>query len=363
MIGETSLLLVLAAVYVAACLRWIRADAVGFLTRRGGVEALRPERLPGNARGGFAFAGLVPATRRLYVCPLPPVATDEAGVAPRRADGVPPAVRPWEARFTARGPWVLAEGQRFVHAGSEAGARRVAEALARRDGAIEGLFDRAAIGARLDEVRRVARPVRVASAVAFAWLVVAPAVALRFGLVATWLPLIVAWAAIAPPLTVLFFRAHKRLHPAAGEERFARVLTVCLSPPEAARAADTLDAHALDGFHPALVAQVLGDDATFREVAGEHLRRLRHPPTFEHGVGDETRATVRAFEARLLGALEAHLRAAGVDPQSLLAAPPALEEGMRAYCPRCLAQNLMAEGDCPDCPGVALAPLRDAGAD
>jgi hypothetical protein len=53
-------------------------------------------------------------------------------------------------------------------------------------------------------------------------------------------------------------------------------------------------------------------------------------------------------------ALEAFIRDAGLNPDELLKPPLRESINSSAYCPLCLSQFLIDEGECPDCTDVQL---------
>jgi hypothetical protein len=140
---------------------------------------------------------------------------------------------------------------------------------------------------------------------------------------------------------VAFFAAHRRLYPSERAARWWRVAAMVVSPAEALHAPRRLGLESLGAFHPMAVAMALCAPAERDALAGALLRGARFPAA-------PPNLTLRVHAPEL----EAFVRANDLDPQTLLA-PPVLEPGVVAYCPRCLEQ-LTRPGECPHCPGVSL---------
>jgi hypothetical protein len=163
-------------------------------------------------------------------------------------------------------------------------------------------------------------------------------------------------------ISLLFYRAHRVLHPTADEERFTRFLTMLLAPPTAVRAADLLGRNLLESFHPLAVAQVLCAPNPFREFAQAVLRDSRHPfgpPVEGHVAATLPVQTESFFRQSVIARMEKLLEAAGIDPGTLLEPSAKSDRAHRSYCPRCGAQFVSAEGVCQDCGGLPLAAFAE----
>ena len=250
-------------------------------------------------------------------------------------------VRLWTSSSPITAPAVADLLRRWGTAKPAERARVVDEALAAR-------FDREAVRARLAEVTRAGRLLRVLSHLA--------SMALFGGMyLFFFVPAgAVAWPAIVGTILVAMlatwielYRAHKRVHPAAKGDRAMKLLLVVLSLPAAARARAWVARDALAMFHPVVVAEALLERAAFERWVAPRWRDLRFP------VGpdpDDARAEIEAARAALLAAYRRVFAAIELDPQTLEVLP---REAV-AYCPRCHAELTRLEGDCPDCPGVKL---------
>jgi hypothetical protein len=347
--------LVLALIYAAECIRWLRPGQTLARSWRGRRWRFAgPSRLLGNHRGGIVACPPLPPLGTVYVSSPPALLLAPEGFAPTND---PQRTLAWseQLRFEAEGRTVRVDGRRFFTAPSPGLARHAARTLhqlarlapAQRPDAIRRefaeSFDVAAVRRRLDELTAAARGLRPLANGLFVFVFgIAPLVAWRVGFTNCWWTLLLGAFALAIPAAWRFRRAHLALFPDADDERFNHFLIVLLSPVSAIRAHDLLSRPLLETFHPLAVIRALGDDATFRAAAERTLRDLRYGPEPAHAIGAAPRGT-------LLAVLEEFLRGERIDPATLLRPPATVEPGCAAYCPRCLAQFTSAGGGCPDC--------------
>jgi len=163
-----------------------------------------------------------------------------------------------------------------------------------------------------------------------------------FGLGRVW-PFLAAYLVLTLACTSWgFLRAQKAIYPGQTEGRWQHALTLALSPLSAMRANDILLRDLFCSFHPLAVARMI---MTHREFQVEAERELRH-------LTYSGRSTSSGEELQL--AIEAFLRDSGLKPNELLKPPPRESANSYAYCPLCLSQFVIDQGECPDCPGVRL---------
>jgi len=128
------------------------------------------------------------------------------------------------------------------------------------------------------------------------------------------------------------------------EGRWQQVMVLALSPFSAIRANDVLLRDLFCAFHPLAVAWVLLSKEDVRVQAERTLRQSLF----------RTDKDAASSDAAMRRALESFLAKNGM-PQEELLRPPLRESGnCRTYCPLCLAQFVLAEGECPDCGEVQL---------
>ncbi|MCA9116328.1 MAG: hypothetical protein KDA79_14680 [Planctomycetaceae bacterium] len=158
-----------------------------------------------------------------------------------------------------------------------------------------------------------------------------------------------------------FFRAHRKLYPAARSERRRRLLMLMFSPAVAMRSRDLLARPLLAGYHPLTAAAALCRPEELSRFAREELLKLKFPLAEEQPVPAVARGELSQEECRerLVQRLEECLAAEGIDPGQLLAAPEQDPDG-RSYCPRCSRQSVEPAGHCPDCVEIELLPFPPA---
>jgi hypothetical protein len=145
----------------------------------------------------------------------------------------------------------------------------------------------------------------------------------------------------------LFFRAHRRLAPARGNERWQHTILAALIPQHALRAPQVLARERLATFHPLAVAVAVLKPEMSRDFAARLWRDAVHPLPLE---GESSAVDVaREFHQEYyLPALQAALIQAGYQPADLLA-PSGLDAQALAYCPRCHGSFARTDAVCEDC--------------
>ena len=144
----------------------------------------------------------------------------------------------------------------------------------------------------------------------------------------------------------------KKFYPAESSERLESLVKMILCPPVSIRAADILTRNLLAEYSPIVLASVLpgsGESQFVRAV----ILDLKHP--LKHEVVDKTASQAIEWTAKeqLNVCLDQIKKGRYLKPEELLA-PTQREENSVGYCPRCRCQFVVSEGECPDCPGVAL---------
>lgn len=377
-----SLFLVLALLYCVECLGWTRRGAVVFRTFLGGRwRTVHPSLHLGSQWGGLFFAHPLPPLGGLALSAQLPCSLSPDGLLAFVATAANPGGRPpqrgsflrWEQveSLAADGKALKVNDAVWFKFSSAHAASQVAAALNRirqlpheqRSAAIREFFaaglDADAARAQWLAVQPNARQLRQWANSLFVFMfLVAPVLNWQFGLKACWPVLGLGWLAHTITIAVLFFRAHRRLYPNAGDERFTHFLTSLLAAPTAARAHDLLTRPLLEPFHPLAVAQVLLDAAGFRAVAQRTLRELRHPALPVCPAGNAGAEAVERFSREIMRELsETMIRRAGLEPAALLAPPVALDATCQSYCPHCEGQFTAMTGVCADCGGLQLEPL------
>jgi hypothetical protein len=162
-----------------------------------------------------------------------------------------------------------------------------------------------------------------------------------------WLVLGSGWALLVAA-GMIFTRAHRRLFPGKGEERWAHSLLVSLVPQHAIRSPGLLARHWLAECHSLAVAAAVLEADDFRRLAARVWRELAFPPS-----GPDP-ALISAERVTLEGIL----REQGLDHQAF-AAPPERVGNAVAYCPRCHVLFQVAPATCADCGGLAVVEFEE----
>jgi hypothetical protein len=374
------LFLVLALLYGWECACWVRRGSVAFKTWLGQTWRLaQPGTLFGNQRGGFIFAAPLPPLGTFFAANQFPLSLSPDGVLAYVATSVNREWRPAQSgKFlpfdTIREVWskgrkVIARDEVLWIAPTLSLARHAAESLKRlaelssfqREKAINDFIraglDSQAVERRWNELRQNSRNVRVLGNLLFIYLFAfAPILIWNLGVKLSWLGLLLGLVTLTVTTSVLFHRAHKKLFPTTGDERFTHTLTIALSPPNAVRACDALSRPLFETFHPLAVAKVFLPDKEFRQFARDVLLDIRHP-ALPVCPADEPapRATELFARTALRQAVEQMLKRGGFEPDELCRPPHPADDSSRAYCPRCGAQFTNVEATCADCGGIPVA--------
>jgi hypothetical protein len=371
---------ILAVIYGWECACWLRGGTLAFRTFFGkGWQAVPPGKLLGNQHGGFIFANPLPPLGTLLQSGTLPVSFSPDGVLAYVASHFNPGPRPWQSgrwipfekleTVTAKGKWVLANGQRLVHTGSNHSATRLVELLSalkalrpdEREGRIrsfcEAGFDSGVLDQSWETLQELSRSLRwLANGLFLLVFAAAPLAIWLAGFRLAWPGLLAGLLALAVGIAVLFLRAHRQLYPKLDDERFTQFIIVLLSPANAIRAVDLLTRPALEAFHPVALARKFFTPAVFETFASRCVRDLRHPARPEFASNDPAaRNTENWFRRVQLESVEKFLSGHGVGASKLVLVPAKAESGCVSYCPRCLAQFTVREGVCEDCGGLPLA--------
>jgi hypothetical protein len=201
---------------------------------------------------------------------------------------------------------------------------------------------------RVDGWRRATGALRVDSIGMFVLVfVLAPIFVRFFGWESSW-PFLVLGVVVLALLIVGDYRAaHAELHPDGPRAPLSVLMTIGLSPASAMRAPDVLLRKLLVTHHPLVVASVLLPTADYEGVASAWMRERRR---LESLAPDD--AVLRSGDV-----IEAFI-VATVEDVGRLAGPPAPRDpGAVSYCPSCLDEFVLADGQCSDC-GVRLELYR-----
>jgi hypothetical protein len=209
----------------------------------------------------------------------------------------------------------------------------------------EKMFDTKRVALRLEEYQAHTVLLRTASVLLFVFLfLIAPVLVRLRGLERIW-PVLLAYLIWSLAwIGWSFLRAHRALYPEQKEGRWQHVMVLALSPFSAIRANDVLLRDLFCVFHPLAVDCVLLSNDESRVQAEHYLRQSLFRINWNFTSSD----------AAMLRALQAFLAKSGMPQEELLDPPLRESDNCRTYCPLCLAQFVLAEGECPDCGEVQL---------
>jgi hypothetical protein len=209
----------------------------------------------------------------------------------------------------------------------------------------EKMFDTKRVALRLEEYKAHTVFLRTACVLLFAFLfLIAPMLVRLRGLERIW-PVLLAYLIWSLAwIGWSFLKAHRELYPDQREGRWQQVMVLALSPFSAIRANDVLLRDLFCAFHPLAVSYVLLSKEESRVQAERNLRQ-----SLFRMDGDAA-----SSEAAMRSALESFLAKSGMQREELLRPPLRESQNCLTYCPLCLAQFVLVEGECPDCGEVQL---------
>ena len=282
-----------------------------------------------------------------------------SSIASSRAGG--PAFTETNARrIERRGHWVRVDGRLFVRSATRNGARAGVRLLRDLAGARAEDVE-ARVRAELEHTLSADAYERDRTRVDDSTRVLAWSTHLHRLLLLAGLPVVILFLGEEAGLQLAFpvlavthvftlvamHRAHRRLLPEEGDQRFEDVATAAIYPPALLRAHADMRTEVLSRFHPAVHAT--------NRLAGEHRKAFLRAELARLDLALETDGSpmIASLER---DALIGFLTRCGESRESLFRTEP--EPGTPSdgsFCPVCSAEYLRASGRCVDC-GAALIP-------
>lgn len=183
----------------------------------------------------------------------------------------------------------------------------------------------------------------------------APAVMLLSVSRKIWLTMALGLLGLHLLVVLCFWLAHRRLYPAAGEERLKKLLTMLCNPFASMSSPVLLTRNGLAAFHPMLAGFTLLRGRARREFMHRAWARLTYN-TFPNYGDTEAHDQLVAHNKLLMSEAARHLSALGVATEELLLRPPP-DSSAHSYCPVCLIQYTVDHGECLYCLGVPVQRL------
>jgi len=378
-IGEgPTLLFILVLLYLSECVIWVKRESVAFVSAWGSRWRLAvPPSWMGNASGGLLILNPVPPSGHVFLSHLSPISISPSGICAYNLQTLPSEARsPYQSgqfvpfnkikNSVSDGAYLVINDEKFTKCATTKQARALAKLIAGMAKASASKRENMArtwvvkqfatddAAALLKETEKLIEPIQELGVILFLFLFVfTPSLAFTFGVSGLIIPVAVVMVAIAVLIGIMFHRAHKKLYPAESSERLESLVKMILCPPVSIRAADILTRNLLAQYSPIVLASVLpgsGEKQFVRSV----ILDLEHP--LKHEVSEvDAEKTMTWTVAEQLKVCHEHVKKSHyLKPEDLLA-PSQREGNSISYCPRCRCQFVVAEGECPDCPGVELA--------
>lgn len=188
------------------------------------------------------------------------------------------------------------------------------------------------------------------------WQLSWPAVAEKLAIVAPRFALLALGTYVAG--VVFAVLAARRLARWTRPGMTGALVSAALFPPQALRARTTLTDALLPAPHPLLPILLHAGAADRRAAVFNVLADAAHPAALPADAPPAAAEIRRWFSNEVAAHIPRLLAATGtaLDPAALLAPPAPDSPASCAYCPRCHAQFVRADGRCPH--GVTLLPLK-----
>ena len=377
MTDSQTLLLLIALLYLSECFIWVRKQSVAFISRWGGAwRAASPTSSMGNAKGRALFVNPFPMLGGIFVTHLIPISISPIGICSSNLQTLPSVSRARQQsnRFLpfsnvtdclADGVYLVINKERFAKCASPKQAKELSnrinvlaaaspsdrEQLVRAHTAKHFAAEQAA--STLAEAEVLIGPIRLICSLLFVFLFAAtPILAITFGLLRLLIAVGAVLIVLAIQISIMFYRAHKRLYPDEKQKRIEGVVKMVLCPPVSIRATTELTRDLLSEYSPMVVATLIpGPNLT--EFVRSFVLDLQYP--LKHEASDSAaEETMRWATTEQLSASIEYLELNTFGPPTALLAPPERTGSSISYCPRCGCQFLISDGGCPDCPGVGL---------
>ncbi len=377
------LLLVVGAIYLSECARWVQFDTVLF-----SKQSLRGwrYRYPGgfvrNEKSALALGNVLPPLTPSLVTQWWPISMSPDAVLALAAQEVHPnsqtnytqrlvALDDIQNVYTYESD-LLINGQAFAELCSPQlatwFAKLIRSLVAAPKSSRAELIDRAlnrALSSRKAERRfrqasRRAANLRLLCNTLFIVLVVA------IGLMVEWTPTRWLWPYFLLVLFILwvctvreFRRVFRKLHPQHATLWRSHGLMMFLSPLAALRGYDFALRDVLSLSQPLAAAQALCNTEELLPLARQAYCDLKF--SCQRDKSDGTLQQLKTFDwfhSKLSKAIERRLLEWNIDATELIAPPVAEGEDAVSYCPRCRSQYVLIQGMCSHCNGIELLPFE-----
>jgi hypothetical protein len=372
---------VICLLYFTECFLWVGKYSLVFISMWGGNWKISYANLyMGTPNGGIVLMNPFPFLGQSYVCDLLPVSFSPRGLCVYNSQCLSEYGRPKQSGISIDfndikkieyfNKNVRLNDSFYIKCYSPAQADSVTKIVSKiiqtpenqrelliKTFLLQG-FDTDRAKQILDETIGHIHRLSSACATLFVYLfILAPILVLHFGLTQTIIPIAVFMFIMAIYISILFYKAHKKVYPSAKEERISNLIKMVLCPPDAIRANDIITSKILIEFNPVIIANILLKKEDFLLFAQRQLLDLKHP--LEYECKEKLSTEIIAWHnTTLFNITYDYLCNAEGTQIDLLDAPKPWDNQSKSYCPRCLCQYLIYEGECSNCFGVRIVPFK-----
>lgn len=368
---------VIVLLYLSECLIWVSSRSVAFSKSNRNWRVLFSSSLFGNESGGLALAYPFPFLGRCYITHLLPLSFSPKGIVNTSIEVLTkkiPKIPIKQLQFDFNdirsvdnnGNILKINDALFCKCGSSQQAKAIATAIEyilqhkdKQDGIskfIDLLFDTKNIKDSIGLFENKTKVLTIICNTQFYLLMlVAPALVYVFG--SSFIIWSGLWLVISNIIIIIFFNlAHIGLYPDSIKERITDSLKMFFCPPLSIRAIDILSLQYLSEYHPVAVASVILEQPQFESFAKQSLLSYNFPYNLIED--NDYKETLKWHLNSIEESIKQLLVHIGFD-LNIINAIPIKSDDLNSFCPRCHAQFLITNGQCPECTGVSLIEYTD----
>lgn len=369
----TVLFLVLIAIYLNECCRWLPHEIVAFVATVGRWRRFtRPSTSVGSSRFGLVFSNpLVPHRATLTTVgdqfALSPqgVAVHPSGTSSLIGSQIPQAsFHRWSEinSFRVKNRSILVGDSTVARFAAGPGAQKALTGLVEtasldpleREGRIRARialeFDAAAAADRITRFESFTLVQGlIADLLFFAMIMLVPALATASSFATVGLATIFVVAVLCVVCGFLHYRAARKWSDLSPGDALIEAIRVGAYPPAALRSLDSLGERVVEDFHPLAVAAAVCSPPDFQKRASEYLRSAERTQDANRGYDSDVRGAVGWYQAAIASQVRQLLRSRGLEPETTAAWIGDRDPSSRSYCPSCGRQYTVPHGSCHDC--------------
>ncbi len=194
----------------------------------------------------------------------------------------------------------------------------------------------------------------------FTWLffmiIVFPLIVWKYSLLKIVIPIIILTIYFTLVISIEFYRLHKLWYPSDREDRVNTLIKMILCPPSAVSANDKLTLKLVSFYDPLCLGLYFLSKEYFSNFAQRLILDLKYPIKLE--LSDDISLAINLWHRKNLNEiynifLEENFK------DTIKFIPNRLDNENKTYCPRCLCQFNLENGECPDCIGIKLVAFNN----